>query len=79
MTLSTLSLNFCFPYILVLACVFACRFHCPVEFPGLISWVLSQQGLKIFRAMIIMARGPYEHTPWSSDGGYVVAPSIYGY
>ena len=61
------------------ACMFACRFHCPVEFPGLLSWVLSQPGLKIFRAMIIMARGHYEHTPWSSNGDYIVAPSIYGY
>lgn len=51
---------------------------CPVEFPGPLSWALSQQGLKIFRAMIIMARGPYEHTPRSNDAGYVAAPSIYG-
>ncbi len=55
-----------------------CRFHCPVEFTGLLSWALSR-GLKVFRATIIMARGPYEHTRWSSDAGFVVAPSIAGY
>ena len=55
------------------------RFHCPVEFANLVSWVLSQPGLKVFRATIIMARGPYEHTPWSSDADFIVAPSIAGY
>eukprot|EP00903_Cladosiphon_okamuranus_P008824 g8451.t1 len=53
------------------------RFHCPVEFTGLLSWSLAQ-GLRVFRATIIMARGHYEHTPWTNDG-YVVAPSIAGY
>ncbi|CAM9636314.1 unnamed protein product [Ectocarpus fasciculatus] len=55
------------------------RFHCPVEFTGLLSWALAQKGLKIFRATIIMARGHYEHTPWSDAAGHIVAPSISGY
>eukprot|EP00752_Nemacystus_decipiens_P011763 g10439.t1 len=54
------------------------RFHCPVEFTGLLSWSLAQRGLKVFRATIIMARGHYDHAPWTSDG-FVVAPSISGY
>ncbi|CAN0393828.1 unnamed protein product [Ectocarpus sp. 12 AP-2014] len=55
------------------------RFHCPVEFTGLLSWALAQKGLKIFRATILMARGHYEHTPWQDVIGHVVAPSISGY
>lgn len=55
------------------------RFNCPVEFPGLLSWVLAQEGLKVFRAMIIMAKGDYEHTPWSDEAEYVVTPSASGY
>ncbi|CAN0123416.1 unnamed protein product [Scytosiphon promiscuus] len=55
------------------------RFHCPVEYTGLLSWALAQKGLKILRATVIMTKGPYEHTPWSDDAEHVVAPSISGY
>lgn len=55
------------------------RFYCPVEFTGLLSWSLEQKGLKVFRSSLIMARGPYEHTPWPNADGHVVAPSTTGY
>ncbi|CAB1107495.1 unnamed protein product [Ectocarpus sp. CCAP 1310/34] len=55
------------------------RFHCRVEFTGLLSWALAQRGLKIFRATILMARGHYEHTPWQDTIGHLMAPTASGY
>lgn len=55
---------------------FNCRFHAPMEFPGLMSWALAQK-LTIFRATIIMARGTYEHA-WPGSG-LVVTPSVTGW
>ena len=55
--------------------MFNCRFHAPIEFPGLMSWAMAQK-LTIFRATIIMARGAYE--PWPNSG-LVVTPSVTGW
>ncbi|CAM9419147.1 unnamed protein product, partial [Laminaria digitata] len=52
------------------------RFHVPMEFPRLLSWALAQR-LTVYRAMIIMARGTYEHD-WPASG-MVVTPSAGGW
>lgn len=52
------------------------RFHCPLEYPGLLSWALEQR-LTVYRAVIIMARGTYEHA-WPGCG-LVVTPSGMGW
>ena len=53
-----------------------CRFHCAMEFPGLLSWALAQK-LTVYRAVLIMARGTYEHA-WPGCG-LVVTPSGMGW
>ncbi|CAN0123459.1 unnamed protein product [Scytosiphon promiscuus] len=55
------------------------RFHCPVEFTRLLAWALAQKELRVFRAMIMMSKGHYQHTTWSDDAEHIVAPSSAGY
>ena len=47
-----------------------------MEYPGLLSWALAQK-LTVYRAVLIMARGTYEHA-WPGCG-LVVTPSAGGW